>query len=245
MLLLTLFSALRSLGQSKPVSTEAFDVTSVKPSASSVSQGGIRRLDVGILSVFGMTLKDILVLSLHVRPYQILGGPEWASKDRFDVTGKDLDENGSRPKKFDEKTWSAAMDRNDEKMVSLLEERFSLKTHYETKVMPVLLLVRGKNTKFVQVPCSSTYRLQHGWVQGDIHMASLASLLKGDLGRAVEDKTGLPDCYHLEARWTTDPDNTSLPQIPTALRDLGLRLQKSSGDVDVLVIDHVERPKPD
>jgi uncharacterized protein (TIGR03435 family) len=76
-------------------------------------------------------------------------------------------------------------------------------------------------------------------------MASLAALLKADLGVPVENKTGLPDCYHMATRWTTDPADDSLPQIPTALHDLGLRIQKAKLNVDVLLIDHVERPQPD
>jgi uncharacterized protein (TIGR03435 family) len=52
-------------------------------------------------------------------------------------------------------------------------------------------------------------------------------------------------CYHLQAQWTTDPSDTSLPGIPTALHDLGLRIEKIKADVSVLVIDRVELPRPD
>ena len=111
--------------------------------------------------------------------------------------------------------------------------------------MPILLLVKEKKARFSAVPCSSSYRLQHGWVNGEIRIASLAALLKAEMGAPVQDRTGLPDCYHIEAQWTTDLNNSSLPQVVTALHDLGFRLQPSKGDVDVLVIDHVERPQPD
>ena len=102
-----------------------------------------------------------------------------------------------------------------------------------------------KGARFDARPCAPTYRLQHGWVDGEIPMTSLAALLKEELGAPVEDKTGLTGCYHLQARWTTDSSNTLLPQIPTALHDLGLQIQGAKIDTDVLIIDHAELPKPD
>jgi uncharacterized protein (TIGR03435 family) len=226
-------------------STVAFEITSVKPSSSGASQGVIRRMDVGVLSIAAMTVREVMVLCFSVRPYQIRGGPDWTAKERFDIVGRDPELGANTPKKPGEKALSAAIDADYEELRGLLEERFALKLHHETRVMSGFALVTGKNAKYVGVPCSTRYHLEHGWVDGDIRMASLAALLKADLGVPVDDKTGLPDCYHIQTRWTTDPDNTSLPQIPTALNDLGLQIQKAKVEIDVLVIDHVERPQPD
>jgi uncharacterized protein (TIGR03435 family) len=231
--------------KAQEISTSTFEITSVKPSASGAPQLGIRRLDIGIFSVAAMTVKEVIALCFYVRPYQILGGPGWTDRERFDIVGKDPAIDAGTPEKPNTKVRSAAMNANDEKLRGLLADRFALKLHHETRVMLGLILVAGKKTKFVATPCSSGYRLQHGWVDGEIRMTSLAALLKAELSAPVEDKTGLPGCYHIQARWTTDPDNTSLPQIPTALHDLGLRIQRAKLDVDVLVIDQVERPQPD
>jgi uncharacterized protein (TIGR03435 family) len=233
------------LGQVPQASTTTFEITSVKPSIPGAPQLGIRRMDIGIFSIAAMTVKEVIALCFYVRPYQILGGPDWTARERFDIVGKDPAVVAGTPEKPNAKTWSAAMNANDEKLRGLLAERFALKFHHETRVMSGLVLVAEKKTKFVAAPCSSSYRSQHGWVDGEIRMTSLAALLKAELSAPVEDKTGLPDCYHIQARWTTDPDDDSLPQIPTALHDLGLRIQKAKLDVDVLVIDHVERPQPD
>jgi uncharacterized protein (TIGR03435 family) len=234
-----------SLVEAQKASAAIFDVSSVKTSPPGTSQGSIRRLDIGTVSITGMTIRDLIGLFFHVRPYQISGGPAWVAKERFDIVGKDSTISGGEPKKLDPAAWSAAMEANDEKMRGLLADRFALKFHHENRVMPVFLLVPDKGANFVAVPCSASYRLQHGWVDGDIRMASLAALLKAEMEAPVQDKTGLPNCYHLEGRWTTDPDNTSLPQVPTVLHDLGLRLQRANGDVDILVIDHLDLPQPD
>jgi uncharacterized protein (TIGR03435 family) len=234
------------LGQVPQASTATFEITSVKPSPPGVSHGYIRRMSIGIFSTVAMTVREVIALCFYVRPYQILGGPDWTAEERFDIIGKDPAPGANTPKKPDEKALSAAIGTDFQQFRGLLAERFALKLHQETRVMSGFVLVAGKKAKFVATPCpSSGYRVQHGWVEGDIHMTSLAAELKTDLGVPVEDRTGLPDCYHIKAQWTTDPDNDSLPQIPTALHDLGLRIQRAKLNVDVLVIDHIERPQPD
>jgi uncharacterized protein (TIGR03435 family) len=91
-------------------------------------------------------------------------------------------------------------------------------------------------------------------------MASLASFLSnivsnmGRDGSAVQDKTGLTGRYNFEvklppieprvrgeARGTiTEPDSSS--GAFTAAEALGLKLEKGKGQVETLVIDHIERP---
>jgi uncharacterized protein (TIGR03435 family) len=226
-------------------SNAAFEVSSVKASSPGASQGGIRRLDIETVSLAAMTLKEVVALCFHLRPYEIIGGPDWAGRQRFDIVGKDASISIGTASKLDRDAWSAAMDANDAKLRGLLRDRFALQFHRETRAMPGFALVKASRAKFVPVPCSATYRLQKGWVDGEIHMASLAALLKTELSAPVENKTRLVGCYHLQAQWTTDPSDTSLPGIPTALHDLGLRIEKVKADVSVLVIDRVELPRPD
>ena len=60
----------------------------------------------------------------------------------------------------------------------------------------------------------------------------------------VVDKTGLPGRYDFTLQYTyqsSDPD--SYPTLTTAIQEqLGLKLQSTHGSVDVLVIDHIDRP---
>ena len=83
---------------------------------------------------------------------------------------------------------------------------------------------------------------------------TLALNLSNELNRPVTDKTGLTGVYDFELKWSPlvlpatpvdpvpamDPDR---PSIFTALEEqLGLRLESGKGMVEVLVIDHSERP---
>ena len=237
-------AGLPSLAGAQQPAGVSFEVSSVKDSPPDASQGSFRRLEIGVVSLRSMTLKEVIEWCFDLRPYQIIGGPDWAAKQRFDIVGKDPAPVAGTTNENDREYWIAANTADSAKMRSLLKDRFALRYHDETTVMSGFVLLTTKGSKFVAKPCSATY-LQHGWVDGDIHMSSLAALLKEDLGLPVEDKTGLTDCYHLQTKWTTDPSDTSLPQIPTALHDLGLRIQRAKVDTDVLVIDHAELPKPD
>jgi uncharacterized protein (TIGR03435 family) len=89
--------------------------------------------------------------------------------------------------------------------------------------------------------------------EGHVTMATLASVLRGSAGRVVVDKTGLVGYYFvtLESAATrpglTVPDAAATPgdapSIFTAVQEqLGLKLESSRAPVQVLVIDHVERP---
>jgi uncharacterized protein (TIGR03435 family) len=89
-----------------------------------------------------------------------------------------------------------------------------------------------------------------------ITLGQLGSLLSPRVGRPVEDHTGLTGTFYARLEWTPDagaepPSDTvrlsddRFPFLFTALREqLGLKLESTKGRLDVLVIDHVERPAP-
>lgn len=93
-----------------------------------------------------------------------------------------------------------------------------------------------------------------------VSMPAVAKMLSTLIGREVIDKTGLIGRFALHVEFAMDdalaglpnpggPDSSgqaadaAKPTIRTALQEqAGLRLQASAGPVQVLVIDHVERP---
>src|SRR6266513_1143090 len=106
---------------------------------------------------------------------------------------------------------------------------------------------------------------ERGEITGQgIPMTALAELLTQQLDRSVVDKTGLTGIYDFKLQWTPDesqgamfkgpepgpqtPTSTSSPDssgpsVFTAIQEqLGLRLESQKGPVEVLVIDHVEKP---
>jgi uncharacterized protein (TIGR03435 family) len=88
-------------------------------------------------------------------------------------------------------------------------------------------------------------------------MKTLGDFLTRQLSRPVLDKTGLTGAYDFTLEWvpetapTPSPDAANavtLPGVPgaylfTALQQqLGLKLEPGKGPVEIIVIDHVERP---
>lgn len=94
-------------------------------------------------------------------------------------------------------------------------------------------------------------------------MQQLANFLSQPMagtGRLVVDKTGLTDKYNFSLEWAPDfslmqhptgpmaappppASDVTGPTIFTALQEqLGLKLQPGTGTIDVVVVDHVERP---
>ena len=78
-----------------------------------------------------------------------------------------------------------------------------------------------------------------------ISIASLAANLSFAVGRVVVNKTGLDGGYDFTLDYApdgADPSDTR-PSIFTALEEqLGLKLEPARGPVDVIVVDHIERP---
>jgi bla regulator protein blaR1 len=96
-----------------------------------------------------------------------------------------------------------------------------------------------------------------------VPLVNLVRLLTRELGRTVIDKTGLTSKYDFTLKWTeereapmfkgtegsqpgtggTSVPESSGPSIFTAVQEqLGLKLESEKGPVDILIIDHVEKP---
>jgi bla regulator protein BlaR1 len=70
----------------------------------------------------------------------------------------------------------------------------------------------------------------------------LAKQLSQQLGGAVVNETGLKGLYDFNLHWTPDPSQPS-GGIETALQQqLGLKLEPKTAPMQVLVIDHIEKP---
>jgi uncharacterized protein (TIGR03435 family) len=84
-----------------------------------------------------------------------------------------------------------------------------------------------------------------------VSIQKFAGTLSEIMGRPVLDMTGLTGVFDVDLRWTPDEtqfggkaktDDSGAPSIFTALQELGLKLDARKGAVDVVVIDHGERP---
>lgn len=145
-------------------------------------------------------------------------------------------------------------------MQTLLADRFKLTAHWDTKDMPVYALVTGKSgfklkpadpnapPKYATAmgPCPAEDPHCHILPLSDGPISVLASFLGNFLGRPVVDQTGLTNKYDISLKWAGDnASDSSLPSLPTALREkFGLELKSETGPIQILVIDHVEKPTP-
>ena len=96
---------------------------------------------------------------------------------------------------------------------------------------------------------------------GGIPLDAFSGLLSQFVQRVVVDRTGLAGSFDIDLSWTPDqlpqggpppgapplpPIDPNGPSIFTAVQEqLGLKLESTRGQVDVLVIDSVARPTPD
>jgi uncharacterized protein (TIGR03435 family) len=82
-------------------------------------------------------------------------------------------------------------------------------------------------------------------------MDYLAWLLSGRVSRPVIDRTGLKGTYDFTLSWTpglsaplpdADVDSAGPGIIEAVQKQLGLKLEPQRGPVQMLVIDHAEKP---
>jgi uncharacterized protein (TIGR03435 family) len=193
----------------------------------------------------------LVTAAYSVEEFQILGGPLWASTDRFDVaaiSGSDFSQDPDRVK---------ALGRDAPRMMmvmlqALLLERFQLRVHRETKIATVYSLLVGKNGPKLEpsartdqrpyvrlLPTGSTVRM----LGRQASMMLLAETLSWKLGAPVTDKTGLAGDFEFSFEYTGDDSQLDAgPSLFTAIQQLGLKLESSKGPVQALIIDHAERP---
>ncbi len=139
---------------------------------------------------------------------------------------------------------------------NLLLDRFKLKVHHETQEMQVYLLQVGKNglkLKPGSGPCSVHTGLASDGRNDDETFSNcpierLADRLRGKIdGRPILDKTGLTGNYDMrliaapEARTRSGSDPLDIDPR-TAVRDMGLTLVPQKASVDMIAVDHLERP---
>ncbi|MGA1983838.1 MAG: TIGR03435 family protein [Acidobacteriaceae bacterium] len=79
---------------------------------------------------------------------QVVGGPDWLNKDAYNIKGKVPDDLEAA-----KMTSAERYDQNRAMQQSLLAERFHLKAHFETRVLPVYEIIPAKGgLKITEVP---------------------------------------------------------------------------------------------
>jgi uncharacterized protein (TIGR03435 family) len=179
-------------------------------------------------------------------PSQIVGLPDWASREKYDMIGKVADE-------FAGLSAAEQFRRMPPMVQSLLEDRFKLRLHRETRQMPIYALVvaRPKVIRTSTVDCRKEpdkCRIQSAgghYSAVGLTMNNFLIFLSSTVERVVIDRTGLQGSYDVEFDWSSE-SGSDKPSLFTAVQEqLGLKLEPDRGPVDVVVIDHIARPTED
>jgi len=244
-----------------------YEVASIKPNKYSSSMLGFGFL-LERLTATGVTLHGLIREAYGVEDDQISGAPNWLNSERYDIEAK---ADKSVADEMQNLSFDQRLVEYRRMLQALLGDRFQLTLHRETKELPVYALVIAKKGPKLQEthpgdhdPTGMTFG--SGLLKGEgVPIALLVRhLSQQQLGRPVLDKSGLTGKYDFTLKWIPDDRRAPLfkgteagqqdtgsapsaessgPSIFTAIQEqLGLKLEPQKGPVEILVIDHVERP---
>jgi bla regulator protein blaR1 len=120
--------------------TERFEVATIRPNSGPAVGGPIGGglgFRPGRFSAENITLKQVLTYAYELQAYEIFGGPDWVTRDRFDIAATMR----PPPTGFDPRDTPA---RNRRLVRALLADRFNLVVHDERREMPVYSLVMAR-----------------------------------------------------------------------------------------------------
>ena len=255
--------------QAAYVPTMTFDVASVRqsPEADSYRVGGSFLPDSTSLRITNLDTRNLVAMAYGVRWDQIVELPEWRAM--FNIEAKSDSEADQRLAKLSrEQQWAEQR----HMLKTLLEDRFKLKVHWETREGATYNLVVAKGgprladekdtppiaeeiKRLGDRPRPRLYQrgdsrsgfayIAHGATLNDI-----TEMLTTQFGHPVADKTGLTGKYDFTVRYDgarlSDRKADDLNPVPTldvAIQDgLGLKLVPSKGPIQFLVVDHLEKP---
>jgi uncharacterized protein (TIGR03435 family) len=199
-------------------------------------------------------------LVYSVQDDQVAGGPGWFNSEHYDVEVK-----------MDQSVLDAQQKLSQEQQIveqkrmlqGLLADRFKLTLHRETRNLPVYALVLAQDgPKLHEATPGDTYangvkRRDNGLPQGmglygpregqlvgqGVPLSFLMGWLSEAVGdRIIVDKTGLTGKYDFTLQWTPSPEPSGPSKLSAIQKQLGLKLEPQTVPMEVLVIDHSEKP---
>jgi len=224
----------------QPAAGPRFEVASVKTSTADPGSAGMNTGN-GRLTAINVTLKRCIMGAYGVGPNQIFGGPDWLDSDRFEIAAKAEQPVGDRILMT--------------MLQTLLAERFRLALHRETKPIQAYVLEVTKNATKLEKGDGGGATTSNGRgniVATNAPMDRFAEILSRQMDLPVVNHTGLEGVFNLRLQWTPEsvraakpPDGALIegPSVFTAIQEqLGLRLRAQKVPIEVLVIDHAEKP---
>lgn len=257
-----------------PAPTE-FEVADVKPTDPSLRIGRFQMQPGGRLTTQGTPLHQLVIRAFNTFGRdEIVGLPNWADTERFDITAKAPSAGPEAPAIDNEAL--APMLR------ALLADRFKMKYHTEEREVSAYSLVAGKPKLKKADPNSRTSCKQVTgpggpapgsflWTCQNVTMEMFAERLQnmsfGAIAWPVKDETGLEGAWDLSLTFSPNANMNFGPvrggdgaagAVPTAAdpsgmltifeameKQLGLKLESQKRSMPVIVIDHIEQKPTD
>ena len=213
------------------------------------------------------SLQQVIRAAYGVEDDRISGAPDWLSSEKYDVEAKEGSSGVDDPGKLN---LDQSVSEQKHMLQALLADRLKLALHRETRDLTVYALVIAKNGPELQESKpGDTYRNGHKGPDGisrpgGIHFEGQKLIAQGapvgallfhlsrQLHRTVLDETALSGTYDFTLRLpdgvplgidNPSPPESYEPAVSTAIaQQLGLKLEPKKVPLEVLVIDHVEKP---
>jgi uncharacterized protein (TIGR03435 family) len=251
-LLTALFLALSMAARGQAPAAPAFEAASIKISHASGTGSGMSRYP-NRIKIINSTLKFCVQMAWNVKDFQVAGGGGWTDADRYDIDAVAAE--------------AFKKDEYQEMLRSMLAERFGLVVHSETQDRQGYALIVARNGPKLPPPTDDPDVMFGGTPSGNrtlkarnVTLKAFADALALPMRAIVVDQTGIEGRYDVSFEWTPDAasmprvsksgeplpppaDAASGPSIFTALQEkLGLKLESRKIPVEVIVIDHANRP---
>jgi uncharacterized protein (TIGR03435 family) len=222
----------------------SFAVASIRPSRAQVNFEHDGRTEISPLAV---NMQDVTVATCIKWAYAVqdsqISGPPWLQSEHYDITART--------------DGRVTVEQLKLMMRTLLAERFQLTFHRQSKEMRSYVLTVAKSGHKLRESAAEAKPSRQNSATGTaaraFTMGEFADFIAGPLKTPVVDMTGLKGKYDFVLDFTPYlPENAQVMRpdyadtngiIISALQgELGLKLESKRESVEVLVIDHVEKP---
>lgn len=234
----------RAQEQSAGTGLPRFELASVKPGRTN-GPFSSDTLPGGRFTATNYSLDMLIRTAFGVEDYQVAGVPGKLGAEPYNIDAKTA---GPHPQRL-------GREEEQQLLQALLLDRFALSFHRETRDMPLYSLIVAKNgPRLVEHtgPGSPSLNANDGSIIGrKTTLANLAWGIRRLLHRPVTDNTGIKGEFDFDLKWTPEQTATATLDLDvgadlfSALQEqLGLKLESRKGSVEVIVVDHIERPTP-
>ena len=245
----------------EPMAADAdpsFEVATIKPNVSGAASLQQLTMNGRDFTIRNGSLGDLIAFAYNVQMKQIEDGPSWMDTDRYDIAA------------VPDAEGAPSVDQLRTMVRKLVTDRFKLTFHHDKRELAAFVLTVGKtghkltpseakglrpNMGVRPAPNGLTLVVQNATVTDFTNFLQMLVL-----DRPVVDQTSITGRYDMTVTFTPDdsqfngrppkgsppPQGTEpAPDLYSAIQQqLGMKLSAEKTQVDVIAIDHVQKPTP-